>query len=350
MSKNIKAIGLLSGGLDSTLAVRVIHDLGIEVMAVNFHTGFCFADTRRADRRKDKDKPVAGGPDDAKSAIAGTDVPLEVIDISDEYLDVIHHPKYGYGKNVNPCVDCRIHMFSLAKWLMEQHEADFVFTGEVVGQRPKSQHLKQLGIVAQQSGLGDRLLRPLSALLLPETLPEREGWVDRNKLYGFHGRTRKPQMALAGELGIDSYPQPAGGCCFLTDPAYGRRVRDLWKYSDKDELVWDDYLLLKTGRYLRVSPELKVIVGRDEGENSFLERFAKDMIRLEPEEINGPVVVVDKTISEDDLLIAARITACYCSHQEEYETISINITTGESKRIVNVKPFTREEATKWLII
>ncbi len=350
MSRKIKAIGLLSGGLDSTLAVRIIHDQGIHVHAVNFHTGFCFADTRRADRRKDKDKPVAGGPTDAKSAVAGTDIPLEVVDISQGYLDVIHHPKYGYGKNVNPCVDCRIYMFNLAHWMMEQYEADFVFTGEVLGQRPKSQHMKQLGIVAEKSGIGDRLLRPLSAQLLPETLPEREGWVDRDKLFGFHGRNRTPQMELAAELGIDGYPQPAGGCCFLTDPAYGHRVRDLWQHSVKDELEWDDYLLLKTGRHLRVKPDLKVIVGRDEGENLFLEQFAKDMIRLEPIDITGPVTVVDKPISEENLQISARLTACYSSHHNQHDTIDIKIQDQETERTVSVKPFSREEANRWLII
>ena len=350
MSKTIKAIGLLSGGLDSSLAVKIMHNQGIHVHAVNFHTGFCFADTRRADRRKDKDKPVSGGASDAKSAVAGTDIPLEVVDISKGYLEVIHHPQYGYGKNVNPCVDCRIHMFSLARDMMEQYEADFVFTGEVLGQRPKSQHMKQLGIVAEQSGLGDRLLRPLSAQLLPETLPEREGWVDRDKLFGFHGRNRKPQMELAAELGIDGYPQPAGGCCFLTDPAYGRRVKDLWQNSIKDELEWDDYLLLKTGRHLRVKPDLKVIVGRDEGENMFLEQYAKFMIQLEPIDINGPVTVVDRTISEEDLMIAARLTACYSSHRNIEDAVNLVIRDEKTERTVSVKPFSREEANKWLIM
>ena len=352
----VKAIGLLSGGLDSTLAVRVIRDQGINVYAVNFHTGFCFADTRRADRRKRKDLSsddpihVAGGPNDAKNALFDTDIPLEVIDISDGYLEMLHHPQYGYGKNVNPCIDCRIYMFRIAKWLMVEHSADFVFTGEVMAQRPMSQHLRQLTLIAKRSGLESRLLRPLSALLLQETMPEREGWVGRRKLYGFSGRSRKPQMALAEELGIENYPQPAGGCCFLTDPAYGRKVHDLWKHSNKDELDWDDYLLLKTGRHLRVDPNLKVIVARDEGESLFLNQYAPDRIRLEPDQIPGPVVVISHPATDDQLLTAARITASYCSSRYRIDDVSIRIENGNYTRNIIVKPLKREEIDNWLII
>lgn len=351
MPEKIKAIGLLSGGLDSTLAMKVIHDQGVDVHAVNFHTGFCFADTRRADRRKDKSKPIQNGPADAFSAAAKLGIPVVVMDVSDGFLDVLHSPKYGYGKNVNPCVDCRIYMFEIAKWLMDQRHAKFVFTGEVLGQRPKSQHIKQLKIIARDSGLEDRLVRPLSARLLPETLPEREGWIDRSKLFGFQGRTRKPQMALAAELGIDGYPQPAGGCCYLTDPAYGRKVNDLWNHSLKDKLSWNDYLVLKTGRHLRVNPELRVIVGRDEGENLFMDQLPwKRRIRLEAEDVKGPVVMLDSPASEEQIYIAARITARYSDKdQGENELMTIRVDSGSDTKLIKVKPFTAQEVDQWLI-
>ena len=349
--EKIKAIGLLSGGLDSTLAVRIIHDMGIDVQAVNFHTGFCFTNTRRAARLR-RNETGTGGPSDALSAAAKLDIPIDIVDISDSYLDVLHNPKYGYGKNVNPCVDCRIHMFSITRQKMDEYGAQFVFTGEVLGQRPKSQHLMQLTLIAKRSGLEDRLLRPLSARLLPPTLPEIKGWVDREKLFGFHGRNRKPQMALAAELGIQEYPTPAGGCCFLTDPAYGRKVKDLWKHAGKDALQWEDYLLLKVGRHLRISPDLKVIVGRDEGENLFLDQFRQGQIRLEAKDFPGPVVLVDGDagmVDDDQVIIAARIAARYSDGKASLDEIDIDVSDGKRDYIVRVKPFKPEEVQDWVI-
>jgi len=347
----IRAIGLLSGGLDSSLALQLIQSLDIEVRALTFHTGFCFADTRRADRRKDKSRPLHQGPGDAKQAVARTETPLEIVDISDEYLQVLHHPKHGYGHNVNPCIDCRIHMFTQAKWYMEQYDAQFVFTGEVLGQRPMSQHYRQLMLISEQSGLGGLLLRPLSAQHLPPTIPEKEGWVDRSKLLGLHGRNRKPQMALAREWGLTEFPQPAGGCCFLTEPQYGRKVKELWNHTyNKDSLHWEDYILLKTGRHFRVDGGLKVIVGRDEGENSFLASYAKGKIRIEPETVNGPTSVIDADCTEQDILTAARITASYCDVADPAVEVGLIITKGDNSRVVRVIPFTRQEIAPWLII
>ena len=277
-------------------------------------------------------------------------IELDVIDVSDGYLEVLHHPQYGYGKNVNPCVDCRIYLFDMAKWYMEEHGAHFIFTGEVLGQRPKSQHLEQLNLIAKRSGLEDRLLRPLSARLLPPTLPEREGWVDRERLFGFHGRTRKPQISLAAEFGITGYSQPAGGCCFLTDPSYGKRVKDVWDHSEKDELEWKDYILLKTGRHLRVNPDLKVIVGRDEGENMFLDDYCVGMIRLEVEDYRGPVVYVEGALTEGNLETAARITLRYSQARNVDDDVTVSIRNGDdNNRKIKVKPFKPEEVDQWLI-
>jgi tRNA U34 2-thiouridine synthase MnmA/TrmU len=342
----IKALALLSGGLDSTLALRLIHDQGVEVTALNFHTGFCFTDARRAAR---KEAASSGGPSDALSAAASLGIPIEVIDISKGYLEVLHHPDYGYGKNVNPCIDCRIHMFKMAREVMHQYGAQFVFTGEVLGQRPKSQYLAALNLIARESGLEDLLVRPLSALILPPTLPEREGWIDRSKLMGFHGRTRKPQMALAAELGIGSYPQPAGGCCFLTDPQYGRKVRDLWQHLSKDELEWDDYLLLKVGRHIRLSESAKVILGRDEGDNLFLDQVRKDQIRLEVRDFMGPVGLLEGTIDESDKVKAARIIARYSDGKESVNPIAVNFDVEGTTTVIEALPYHAEEVHPWVI-
>ncbi len=350
----MKALGLLSGGLDSTLALRLIHDQGIEVTALNFHTGFCFSDTRRATRRpdnspEDEETPETGGPSDALTAAAKLGIPIEVIDISKGYLEVLHHPSYGYGKNVNPCVDCRIHMFKQARELMQEIGAEFIFTGEVLGQRPKSQHLQALHLIADQSGLTERLLRPLSALLLPPTLPEREGWIDRSKLMGFHGRTRKPQIALAGELGIGSYPQPAGGCCFLTDPQYGRKVRDMWEHGVKEEMEWEDYLLLKVGRHVRLSDNSKVVVGRDEGENLFIEQFPGEQIHLEVEEFPGPIAIFVGDASGEMLTKAARVVGRYSDGRDKGVDLTVTVKSKQTVRTIVVKPFTSEEVQNWVI-
>lgn len=348
MNPKPKAIGLLSGGLDSTLALRIIHDQGIEVIALNFHTGFCFTDARRATK---SGASTGGGPSDALSAAANLGIPIEIEDISQGYLQVLHHPQYGYGKNVNPCVDCRIYMFILARQKMEEMGAEFVFTGEVLGQRPKSQHMRQLGIIAQKSGLKDRLLRPLSALLLPETLPEKQGIVDRSKLFGFHGRTRKPQMALAAELGIEGYPSPAGGCCFLTDPAYGRKVKDLWENSNKDELEWEDYLLLKVGRHIRISSDFKVIVGRNEGENLFLRDLKAHRIGLEVEGVPGPYVLIDETppVNEDKITLAASIAARYSDGKDLNQELTVRIDNGADPKFIKTHPLKSEEVNQWVI-
>jgi tRNA-specific 2-thiouridylase len=345
MTSNVKAIGLLSGGLDSTLALRIIRDLNIEVLAINFHTGFCLTDVRRASSKTRSQ----GGASDALSTAASLGVKIEIVDASVGYLDIIHHPKHGYGKNVNPCIDCRIHMFKLARQKMEETGSQFVFTGEVLGQRPMSQHLEALKLIANESGLSDRILRPLSARLLTPTLPEREGWIDRSKLFDFNGRTRKPQVDLARKLGIGSYPQPAGGCCFLTDPQYGHKVHDLWDHKSKDSITWNDYLLLKVGRHIRLNPNTKIIVGRDEGENLFLEQMCGSQTRIEVRDYTGPIALIDSSANEEEVSIAARIVARYADCRELDETVTVDIMTGAEVRLRSVKPFKPEEIASWVI-
>jgi len=217
-----------------------------------------------------------------------------VLGVEDDYLELIRRPRYGYGKGANPCVDCRIYMFQKAQRLMEQLDAQFLVSGEVVGQRPMSQKRNDLDVIAYHSDLEDLLLRPLSAKLLRPTLPEREGWVDREQLYDFTGRSRKGLIALAEQLGLPEIPQPSTGCA-LTEPLFSRTVFDLLE-NDDDSAPWD-FELLKTGRHFRFDAQTKVIVGRREEENdtlTYLFRLptARRATLIEPHSFVGPVALV----------------------------------------------------------
>jgi len=195
------------------------------VAGANFYTGLCVEDHIHAIRKRDRDRQKRNN---ALWVAERLGIRLHIIDIVEQYKDVVLNPRYGYGANLNPCLDCKIFMLRKAREWIDANGFDFVITGELVGQRPKSQRRQTMPIVQRDAGIGDPLLRPLSARNLPETLPEREGWVDRARLYGFSGRSRKPQIALAAELGLTCYAQPAGGCRFLTDPHYTTRLSDLW--------------------------------------------------------------------------------------------------------------------------
>ena len=217
MEKKHKAVALISGGLDSMLAVRVMQEQGIEVEGINFYTGFCVEGHTHAIRNQDKNKQKRNN---ALWVAEQLGIKLHIVDVIEEYKEVLLNPKHGYGANMNPCLDCKIFMVSKAvEWIKENnHDGfDFIITGEVIGQRPMSQRKATMPIISEESGAEDLLLRPLCAKNLPETLPEREGWVDRSKLYDFHGRNRKPQIALAKQFGLTDFATPAGGCCFLTD-------------------------------------------------------------------------------------------------------------------------------------
>lgn len=269
----VKALGMVSGGLDSTLATKILIDMGIEVEGVNFSTGFCVTEHTRNFK---SDEKKAFRPNEALRLSAELKFKLHIIDVSKDYLPVVTDPKYGYGANLNPCIDCRIFMFKRMRKLMDEFGAQFMFTGEVLGQRPMSQHREALKTIERDSGLEGLVLRPLSAALLDPTIPEKEGWVDRSKLLALSGRSRKPQMALAKEKGMEDYPQPAGGCCYLTDPQYAQKLQDFFDHNGKPALTHETVLMLKVGRHLRISPEVKVIVGRNERENNFLKYYEKN--------------------------------------------------------------------------
>ena len=257
----MKAIALLSGGLDSTLAAKIVIEQGIELEALNFLTVFCTC-TNRGETCLASQK-----------AVNALGIPLKVFNVSDEYLSVVKHPKHGYGSNMNPCIDCRIFMLKKAKAYMEETGTSFIVTGEVLGQRPMSQRRDAMRLIEKEAGLEGYILRPLSAKFLPVTIPEKEGWINRENLLGIQGRSRKPQMKLAEQFGIRDYPCPAGGC-LLTDPGFARRIKDLMNH--KSDFSLNDVHLLKIGRHFRLSPKLKLVVGRKEEDNKKIQTFAQE--------------------------------------------------------------------------
>ncbi|MYK99021.1 MAG: thiamine biosynthesis protein, partial [Gemmatimonadetes bacterium] len=309
MSKPVKAVGLLSGGLDSTIAAAMLMRQGIEIQGLTFYTGFCVVEHNRRSKTRKRKKPVRN---EALQAGAKLDLPVEMIDISGpDYLKVLTDPKYGYGKTVNPCIDCRIFMFRRARQYMDEIGAQFMFTGEVLGQRPMSQRRQPMNVIDRDAELDGLLLRPLSAKRLPPTVPEQEGWVDREQLGDIQGRSRQKQMEIAEEYGIEDYPSPAGGCCYLTDENFGRRILDFFEYEGKENLTMDDVMLLKIGRHFRVKPDVKVVMGREEGENKFLERYTPGRWRLETKDVTGPTTLVEGHPSDDDLRQIAGMTVRY---------------------------------------
>lgn len=335
MSTPRKAVALISGGLDSLLAARLMLDQGIHVEGINFYTGFCVEGHTHAIRQRDSKKVKRNN---ALWSAEQLGIKLHIVDIIDEYKDVVINPKYGYGANMNPCLDCKIFMVSKAKAWMEAHDFDFIITGEVLGQRPMSQRKDLLPVVVRESGADDLLLRPLCAKNLAPTLPEREGWVDREKLLAFHGRNRKPQIALAHEFGFEDFASPAGGCCFLTDKNYSRKLVDLWQARDKKEYELDDIMLLKVGRHLRPEPHYKLIVSRENGENNFLQGYRKQFSTLEIKSHNGPLTLVDGELNADDIKQAARIVARF-SQGREARSVTVKFTrlNGE-ETLLEVSP------------
>jgi tRNA-specific 2-thiouridylase len=285
-----KGVGLFSGGLDSILAVKVLQDQAIEILGMTLCTPFF-------------------GAEGAKEAAQHLKMDHRIVDITGEHMEMVRHPKHGYGRNMNPCIDCHAMMFRKAGELMEREGADFLFSGEVLGERPMSQNRGSLVRVARESGYEPVILRPLSAKLLPETQPEREGKVDRQGLLDLRGRGRKRQMALAAHYGIPSYPNPAGGC-LLTDAIFSRRLRDLFQHGDS--VTPRDVELLKVGRHMRLDDRCKLVVGRNQGENQKLSdlRVPDDMI-LDAKGYPGPLALIPGGAPETLVPLAAAILLRY---------------------------------------
>jgi tRNA U34 2-thiouridine synthase MnmA/TrmU len=291
----IKAIGLLSGGLDSSIAVKIILNQKIEVTALNFVTPFCTC-TRK------------GCKHEACRISNLFNIPLKIISSNQDYIKMIRNPDHGYGRNMNPCIDCRIFMFKKAKEFMEEIGASFIFTGEVLGQRPMSQHKKAMNLIEKNANLERMIVRPLSAKLLELTIPEEKGWIDRDKLLSIQGRRRIPQMELANKFGISDYPCPAGGCR-LTDPNFSKRLKDSFDYGEDSN---KDILLLKYGRHFRLDNGKKIIVGRNDEENKTLIKLCdKQDALLEVEDVGSPIVLVRGSINKNDVMEAANFCFKY---------------------------------------
>ncbi len=286
--RSVTALALFSGGLDSILACRLIMAQGIKVRAVRFVTPF-FGDELL--RREDQYRQEVADK-------YGIDVQLR--DISDKYLEMLRKPAHGYGKNFNPCVDCKILIASESRLMLAEEGASFLISGEIVGQRPMSQRRDTLRIIERDSGCDEILLRPLCALNLPETLPEKEGWVDRQRLLAFKGRTRQPQMALAASFGIEDYPSPAGGCV-LTDPNKAGRVRRF--YEEQEEVVAADIRLLMVGRQFVLPGGGWLVVGRNEGENNSILALQQpgDVVLAMTEDWPGPAAILRRSGGMKDI-------------------------------------------------
>ena len=293
----MKAVTLFSGGLDSTLAAKVVMEQGIELEALNFMTLFCTCTHRGATCLA------------SQKAVETLGIPLRVFNVSEEYLSVVKDPRHGYGRNMNPCIDCRIFMLKKAKAYMQDSGAAFIVTGEVLGQRPMSQRKDAMRLIEKEAELEGFILRPLSAHVLPMTIPEKEGWVDREKLLKFQGRSRKPQIKLAEHYGIRDYPCPAGGC-LLTDPGFAKRMKDLMLH--KPDFSLNDVHLLKVGRHFRLSDGVKLVVGRNEEENQKIETFAHGGdILFRVSGLPGPLSLLRGKVNEGDIEKAAAVTAHY---------------------------------------
>ncbi len=335
MTQQRKAVALISGGLDSLLAARVVQEQGVHVEGINFFTGFCVEGHTHAIRKKDRAKPKRNN---ALWVAEQLGMKLHIIDIIEEYKQVLFNPKHGYGANLNPCLDCKIFMVKKAHEWIRDNGFDFIITGEVIGQRPMSQRKDTMPVVANESGADDLLLRPLCARNLPETLPEREGWVDREQLFDFSGRTRKPQMALAEKFGFEDYAQPAGGCCFLTDAQYSQKLADLWQARGEKSYEMDDIMLLKVGRHLRPSPDYKLIISREEGEGNFMQGYRNQYLSLKTISHPGPLALIDGKVSEQDLQLAARILARY-SKGKTADSVEVEIREKDATtRCIKVAP------------
>lgn len=300
--QNVHALGLFSGGLDSILAARIVKDLGVEVQGIYFRMPWDFDDET-----------------DAVDAAKAIGIKLSILQLGEEFLDVIKKPQHGYGIAINPCIDCKIYMLSEAARFMRDTGADFLFTGEVAGQRPMSQRKDRMKLIEKKSGLEGKILRPLSAKLLEPTIYEKEGIVNRDAMLDFRGRSRKEQIKLAARLGITKYRQPAGGC-LLTDKNFARRIKDLFKYGYHD---FRETVSLKLGRHFRINKIFKAAVGRNEKEDCQLIYYAdkEDIVMQLANEI-GPVLILKKCCNErgdlkNTLTIAASLVQKFSKYKNE---------------------------------
>jgi tRNA-specific 2-thiouridylase len=329
-AKKVKALALLSGGLDSTLAARIILDQGIDVEAVNFTSPFCL---------------YKSGGCGAIEAAESLRIPLKTINVGEEYLKIVKKPRFGYGKNMNPCIDCRIFMLRKAKEYAKENGASFIFTGEVLKQRPMSQHKKALDLIEEEAGLKGEVLRPLSAKLLPPTKAEKKGLVNRELFLSIEGRSRKQQLKLAEKLSITDFSCPGGGC-LLTYREFACKVRDLLKHKKKASLK--DMYLLKSGRHFRFARN-KIIVGRNEAENGLLLRMKMtDDWLFEAQNTGSPTTLLQGPKTKAAIQKAAALTAYYSDNKEGPLPVKFGRTIMDKQLMV--MPLQQEEVEKLSIV
>ena len=312
-----KAVALISGGLDSLLAARLIQQQGIEVEGINFFTGFCVEGHTHAIRNHDRKRVKRNN---ALWVAEQLGIKLHIIDIVDEYKDVVINPRHGYGANLNPCLDCKIFMVRKAHEWLRENDFDFIITGEVIGQRPKSQRRRFMPLISQESGAEDLLLRPLSAQNLPETLPEREGWVDRSGL--------------------------------RTDQTYSVKLQDLWDNRGSRQYELDDIMLLKVGRHIRPCRDFKLIIAREEGETNFLSGYRHQFQSIKTVSHGGPIALIEGvTLDAEQLELACAITARF-SQGRDAESVELRFSDREQEsRSIHVKPLAADQIEKdWIIV
>lgn len=322
----MEAISVFSGGLDSILAAEIIRRLGIEVRAVFFETPF-FTSKK------------------AKESADAFNLPIRIVDITDRHIKIVENPPHGYGRNMNPCIDCHALMFRIAGEILREEGADFIITGEVLGQRPMSQNRHAFSVIDRESGMEGLILRPLSAKHLTQTIPEEKGWVKREYMMDLSGRSRKPQMELAKKLGIKEYPTPSGGC-LLTDEVFSRRLKDLISCNPNFEMR--EIELLKTGRHFRIDPKTKLIIGRKENENEFIISLAKEEdLLLNTPSVPGPDALATGEITPLAEELAAVMTVSY-SDAKTRKT-PVKITHRGTDKIVMVRGQDKEGFRRYMI-
>jgi tRNA U34 2-thiouridine synthase MnmA/TrmU len=333
-SEKPKAVALLSGGLDSTLAVKLMIEQGVDVKAVAIKTPFCDFDCGHGCGFRVKEVAEKLGVD------------LKTVYLGDDYLEMLKNPKHGYGSGMNPCIDCREMMFKVAKDYMQEIDAKFIVTGEVLEQRPMSQNPRALKIIEHESGLDGKVLRPLSAKHLEPTEAENSGFVKREQLLSIKGRTRRTQIELAKTLGITDYPNSAGGC-LLTDPHFAKRVEDLFEYVDKPTL--NDTELLKLGRHFRINKNAKLVVGRNEDENNVITSLAASSdLLLEVKDHKGPIALLRGVYDESVLALAGSIVHRYSDAPKDAEC-AITIRSNSDLRDIFVSSADSEQLSSYRI-
>lgn len=316
-----KALALYSGGLDSLLSILTVMRQGIDVTAFRFLTPFNVRLRSPSDACAAKTHPAG--------------FIIEDYPVFEKFLEILKNPRFGYGKNMNPCVDCKIFMLKEAKKIMSEEGYNFIITGEVLWQRPMSQRRDILSVIDREASVAGHVVRPLSAKLLRPSFAEQAGIIDRERLFSFSGRSRKPQMSLAKEMGITEYSQPAGGC-FLTDPLYSIRLKDLLKHNPSPSLK--DVNLLQLGRHFRISSTTKVIVGRDKIDNELIAKIASfDNCLLWVEGVGSSLTIITGDLSDQVIELAASLCARY-SDAKNYNTVMVTVKLANKISIIPVNP------------